>query len=303
MNLIQLEKFLIRYGPVKKISSKRLAVLTEGNRSSLLEKISDEIPGAVYDRNPTSGSSVGFVRADGFSLFVKPKSKQGARSAGIENEVIVINSINNIIKENAGMTIDVRFKSRKGQTQTIRNVTHCKEMGRDTSGRKKADIILETSKLEYPISIKKDNAEIWESADSYYGMKAAKHISNLLEDNKIKLVPMGVVYKVEPNFAIKATKKETIEVVFGSDLLRGRRGSVIQRTFSSSDFKMDYNKNLLTIKVSSIIRKPEDVKGNHTVWFLVRNDRTRKTIKDFPGIRVLAAYESRINSNVLRVKG
>ena len=65
---------------------------------------------------------------------------------------------------------------------------------------------------------------------------------------------------------------------------------------------MDYKKNTLTITVSSIIRTVADVKGKYNVWFLVRNDRTRKTIENYPGIRVLATYESRINANVLRVK-
>ena len=301
MTLSQLEKFLKRYGTVKQVSAKRLAVLTKDNRANLLSKITKEIPGAKYDKTPTSASSVGLVKVDGFVIFAKPLSKQGNASAGIENEIIIIKSINDIIKEGGNEPITVVFKS-GSKKQTINNVTNCREMGRDTSGRKKADIILETTRSDYPISIKKDNAEIWESADSYYGPKAEKLIAKLLGEGKIKLKPMTGVFKLEPNFAKKASTSEATSVVFGSDLLVGRRGSVITRTFSSDDFNMDYKKNILTITVSSIIRTVADVKGKHEVWFLVRNDRTRKTIESYPGIRVLATYQSRINPQVLRVR-
>jgi len=301
MTFAELEKFLERYGPVKKVSSKRLAILTKDNRADLLAKVTKDIPGAKYDKRPTSASSVGIIKVDGFAIFAKPLSKQGNKSAGIENEIIIIKSINDIIKEGGNEPITVIFKA-GAKKQTIKNVVNCKEMGRDTSGRKKADIILETTRHEYPISIKKDNAEIWESADSYYGPKAEKIIAKLLGEGKIKLKPQTGVFKLEPNFAKKASKAETTNVVFGSDLLVGRRGSVITRTFSSDDFEMDYKKNTLTITVSSIIRTVADVKGEYNVWFLVRNDRTRKTIQNYPGIRVLATYESRINANVLRVK-
>ena len=245
MTFDQLEKFLTKYGKIKKISAKRLAVLTEDNRAELLTKITKDISGSKYNKRPTSASSVGMVEIDGFSIFAKPLSKQGAKSAGIENEIIIINSINDILKENVGQPITVIFKA-GAKKQIIKNVTHCKEMGRDTSGRKKADIILETTSYDYPISIKKDNAEIWESADSYYGEKAEKLILNLMDKDKIEMKPLSGVFKMKPNFAKKATKSEMEEVVFGSDLLVGRRGSVIQRTFTSSDFNMDYDKNLLS---------------------------------------------------------
>jgi len=296
-----LEKFLVRYGKTKKISSKRIAVLTSDNRVDLLKTIVNDIPGAKYDSTPTGASSAGSVKVESFTILAKPASKQGNKSAGIENEIVMIKSINDIIAENEGDPIDITIKAGT-KKQVIRNVVNCKEMGRDTTGRKKADIILETTRNDYPISIKKDNAEIWESADSYWHEYAEILIDELVAADRIELRKSGPVYSLSPNFARKASKKEAKEVVFGSDLLVGNRGSVVQKTFSQDDFNMDYDKNMLTIKVSSIIRKPEDVKGDHTVWFLVRNDRTRKSIRDYPGIRVLAVYEKRINPNVLRVR-
>jgi hypothetical protein len=38
------------------------------------------------------------------------------------------------------------------------------------------------------------------------------------------------------------------------------------------------------------------------VMFLIRNDKTRKSIKKYPGIRVLASYKKRINRNVAVVQ-
>jgi hypothetical protein len=45
----------------------------------------------------------------------------------------------------------------------------------------------------------------------------------------------------------------------------------------------------------------KDVKGDKDVYFLIRNDKTRKSIREYPGIRILAAYKKRINKNVVIV--
>ena len=111
----ELEKFLIRkkYGIVKKVSSKRLAVLTEHNRIDLLKIIENDMPGAKYDKTPSSSSSVGFVEVENFKIFAKPLSKQGSKSAGIENEIIIIN-----IKRSCFRTYSICFITRS----EIRNI-------------------------------------------------------------------------------------------------------------------------------------------------------------------------------------
>ena len=173
-------------------------------------------------------------------------------------------------------------------------------MGRDTSGRKKSDVNLKTNSGKIiPISIKKDNAEIWESADSYWGEKAAAYTRRLAMLGKIKLIPFGSVYKIEPTFAVKATTEEKKNTVFGSDLLV-LKGAVVSRTFGKEDFQYSGKDGKLTIKCSHIVTSIEDVKGDVDVWFLVRNDSTRTT-GGIKGIRVLAVFEKRINKNVLRV--
>jgi hypothetical protein len=56
------------------------------------------------------------------------------------------------------------------------------------------------------------------------------------------------------------------------------------------------------VTVSNIITKLEHVHGDKDVFFLIRNDKTRKSIKEYPGIRVLASYKKRINKNVIVVE-
>ena len=46
---------------------------------------------------------------EGFSILAKPASKQGSASAGVENELIVVNTINNIAKTGP---INVVFKGK-----------------------------------------------------------------------------------------------------------------------------------------------------------------------------------------------
>ena len=58
----------------------------------------------------------------------------------------------------------------------------------------------------------------------------------------------------------------------------------------------------LIVDVKNIIESMKDVKGDKDVYFLIRNDKTRKSIKEYPGIRILAAYAKRINKNVVVVE-
>jgi|LakMenEpi03Aug12_release.lakeMendotaPanAssembly.Ray.scaffolds.fasta_scaffold440146_2 hypothetical protein len=283
------------YDKIKKISGNKIAVLVNDNRVTTLEKINKNIKGSIYDRNPSSESSVGRVNISGFSILAKPASKQGSASAGVENEQIIVDTINKRTKTGP---INVIFKA-KNKKFTVLNCVKAIQVGGDTAGRKKADIVLINSKNKrYPISIKKDNAETWESADSYFGPTALKIIKKAIKDKKTKLVSEGSYFKIEPNIAVEATQAEKQAVVFGSDLENG--GAVVTKTFGSSSFSDDGD--TLVVDCSHIITSLSDVKGDKDVYFLIRNDKTRKSLKEYPGIRILAVYTKRINQNVVVVK-
>jgi len=177
------------------------------------------------------------------------------------------------------------------------NVIDVEEVGRDTTNRKKADVrlVIKGGK-KIPISIKKDNAEMWESADSYWAPVAKKIVDKLEANGEVEIKKAGSVFKMTPNLGIKANNKEKEAVVFGSDLLGS--GFVVVRTFRSSDFQMTSDGDILEVKVTKIIDKMSDLKGKSDIFFLIRNDSSRKGSKIRPGLRVLAVSATRINKNV-----
>lgn len=295
------------YSNIKKMSSRRIAVLIDGSASdrlAALQKITDalESDGAVWDQSPSSVSSIGMVKVGNMSILAKPAKRQGGKSAGLGNESILVDKINETIS-NFGLGaegLNVEFVGAGAGKFLVQNVTSAVGAGAETAGRKKSDVNLISVDGITPISIKKDNAQYWESADSYYGQRAADKIEQLISAGEIEMVDRGGYYNIVPNIAIAASPEETEAVVFGSDLLGS--GAVIKRTFRDSDFSYDENKNLLTIQATYIITDLSHVTGEYEVWFLVRNDRTRKSVPGYPGIRVLAAYQKRINKNVKRVE-
>ena len=286
------------YNNFKDKSSHQVFVLVDNvNRVELLQKIEKifSSEGAKYD--PEKGqSSVGMVVVGRFSIGASPASKQGKKSAGLDNEDTLINNINSFVKNGP---INIKFIAGK-KTFKVDGVIKAIEMGRDTSGRKKSDVNLQTKSGKIiPISLKKDGAEMWESADSYYAKKAKDIIDRLIIDKKVTLSGRNIK-KITPNIAIEATKKEAKDVVFGSDLLG--TGAVLYRTWKASDFKITENGNL-EITSSKIYTNEREVEnGDHSVYFLIRNDSSRKGSKIYPGIRVLAVGKTRINKNVLVVK-
>ena len=150
------------YDSVKVITQKKVAVLTDKNRVTALEDIQRKLNGQ-YDSTPSSESSVGRVNVQGYQILAKPSGKQGTASAGVGNENYLIDVINQATKTGP---INVVFKA-ANKTFTVVGCVSAESVGTDTAGRKKADVILRDSKNNrIPVSIKKDDAETWESADS-----------------------------------------------------------------------------------------------------------------------------------------
>lgn len=277
---------------VKKISGTKVAILTNDSRESVLADVAKRA-GARWDRTPRSDSSVGRVVISGISVLAKPASKQGGASAGVGNETVMVNTINRLCRTGP---MNVIFKESASKRYAVRGCAGARSVGADTAGRKKADVILFDARgREYPVSLKKDDAEMWESADSYWGEKALALVERAVRSGKASVTPQGGYFTLEPNVALRATTAETRDVVFGSDLANG--GAIITRTFAPADFKV--KDDTVTVTVTDIITEMRDVNGGKQVYFLVRNDKTRRSITKYPGLRVLAVYEARINSRVL----
>ena len=292
------------YSNFKPMSGVTLAVLLDDgsaqSRQAAMNKIENELAdiGAEWDKTPRGSSSIGVIKVGGNTIMVKPASRQGRASGGLENEDSLRAAVEAVVAESPG-PITVKFAG-GGKEYIVDNVIGARDAGSDTKGRKKSDLNLITESGVVPISIKKDNAAYWESADTYWGEEAAGHIEELLQAGDIDMVDKGGYYNVVPNFAVRASPEERVSVVFGSDILGN--GAVVKRTFSPDDFSFDADTNVLTVAVSEIITDVSDLDGSQMdVWFLVRNDKTRNSVPGYKGIRVLAAYEKRINPNVLRI--
>lgn len=286
------------YTNIKRDSGRTISILTDDNRVDVLERIAKTFKelGAAYDPNKGS-SSVGAVTIGIFTIKARPASKQGKKSAGLANEDAMIEGIKQFTKTGP-MTVRIT-DGRK--SYTYENVIDVEEVGRDTSNRKKADVrlVIKGGK-KIPISIKKDNAEMWESADSYWAATAKAIVDRMEASGEIQLTKSGAVYKMKPNLGVLATPTEKRNVVFGSDLLN--KGFVVVRSFRSSDFSLTSDGEILEVKTTKIIDKMQDLKGDADIYFLIRNDSSRKGSKIRPGLRVLAVSATRINKNVKKVK-
>ena len=287
------------YKEFKKLSGKRFAILTDENRVELLEKLTQHLAqfGAVYDTDFGS-SSVGGIRVGPFGIFAAPKSKQGKASAGIKNEYTLIKMVNDALADGP-LNLVFNAGSKKF---TVPNAVRAEAVGGDTTDRKKSDVnIFDNEGNVYPLSLKKDKAEMWESADSYYGDKMKKIVERELKKGTIKVEPhpsVRSVFTITPNLAVKASSQETNNVVFGNDILPN--GCVLEKTFSGK-YKIDSATESVIIDVTKIITSPRELKGDYEVFFLIRNDSSRKGSK-IPGLRVLAVKKTRINRNVKVVK-
>lgn len=280
---------------VKQVSKNRVVVYTKDARATLLSKLAFDFQG-VYDTTPASYSSAGCVYVkDQVQIIAKP---EGFVRGGVGNEERMVIEVLKHTK--AVPKLDVTFQS-QNKTHQVNAVVDCKQVGSDTAGRKKADIHLIRHDGTYAaISIKQDNAEYWESADRYWGEKASIAVTDSVNKGYAMLSHDRNVYKITPNLAAKASMNETNDVVFGADILE-TDGAVIKRSFTDLDFQRAPNSKRLTIKATDIVSNIKDLNHTNNVWFLIRNDSTRKSVPGYNGLRVLAAYESRINPKVKRI--
>lgn len=285
------------YTNIKKKSSFRFNILIDGNRLDAMQKMEAAIkmkyPQAHWDEN-AGDSSIGAIVIDRYMVGASPASKQGKASAGLANEHTLFNMIENITM---GGPMDIVFKAGSKEFR-VESVVGYRDAGRDTGGRKKADIILiDKDGKETPISLKKDKAEMWESADSYYAPQAKKIVDDLVKKGKAEVVPFKNVYQLKPNVAKKASSGEAKAVVFGSDIFG--KGCVLEKTFTG---RYNIVESTAIIEVTKIITSLSDLKGEYEIYFLIRNDSSRKGSKIYPGLRVLAVKKTRINRNVMVVK-
>lgn len=252
---------------IKADTRNRIVILTDRSRSDIFSKLE----GLGFERDTTmTGSSAGGYRTDdGVEIIHKPLSLNLRGGAGIKNEVIFVDLINEALEQETPLT--VKITPSEGKTLIYSNVTEVNHIGKIGESKGwKGDVALKTEKGQEHISIKKDGPYRWESVMTRYPeiyrtfMEKAINgqIPNLelVQDQEnprlLKMIdpvtskPYGRIFITDhPD----VSSKETVEAMaFGND-----NADVVQKTFTEGDFKLD--RNILHIKSTRNITSYEEL--------------------------------------------
>lgn len=254
----------------------RTAMLNE-----ILAILKQQLPEADPEYSADTGlSSLGGIvfSASPVSVVVKDTGKQGDNSAGVANELELASLLQSMIQKYG--TANVTFVDPRGKKMTIRNATNVEVAGRDTADRKKADVVITSARGSLPISIKKLDADMWESADSLFGERARAILDKLISKGVVKLNQIGErklktgtvpVYELSKEIVMEPTEQEALSAVFGADL--NPKGGVVVQTFKPEHFKQVDNN--ITVQCHAVITNAAEIPESHMMVWLLRNDSTR----------------------------
>ena len=292
-----------------KMSGMKIAVLVQipdGEKKELFRaQVLKEILALMKQNFPKSKpalsldarlSSIGGIEfADNpVKILVKDTGNQGDKSAGVANEIQMASLLQSVIERYG--RVNVTFVDPRGKTLVIDDCTSVEVAGRDTGGRKKADVVLRSPERSLPISIKKLTAEAWESADNLFGKKARGILDQLVRDKQVKLNKLektrdGMpVFSLSKEVVIEPTEEEAMSAIFGSDL--NPKGGIIIQTFEPEHFVQTGQD--VTIEAHAVIASRVDIPESHLMVWLLRNDPSRNSLAlGIPGIRVMGATLTR----------
>jgi hypothetical protein len=268
--------------PLTKSGDKVKLLVPAKERQSTLDKFVKL--GYKWDRD-YKGSSIGaIITKDNGVIIPKPKEKQGGGSAGLGNESFLANKINSTVEEIGG-PITVVVKGDNGKSMKFNNVDKAEEAGRDTSGNKKSDIrLLSNGKVVGNLSLKQENAVMWESADKRYKDLMIKLVDKLLKKpyknlGLTKSDKKGIYRLYNPStkqeysgiIITDLDNNDMDSIVFGSDK---PQTVVVKETFDETDFSL--KGKVLTISVDNLATSLEDIVGTkYEPILVVRHDSTR----------------------------
>lgn len=292
-----------------KISGNKIAVLVQVPDGQIKDafrlKVLQDLEGIINAANPELDaryspyrniSSIGHVEfwESPVKLLVKDKGIQGDKSAGVANEIELAGILQSVIDKYG--SAHVTFVDHRGKSLTINNCNKVDISGRDAKGRKKADVVLVSPDRNLPISIKKLNAEAWESADTLFGQKAREIIDKLREDGIVKLRKLEASSEAQPIFAlskeivVEPTEEEAMSAIFGSDL--NPQGGIVIQTFKPEHFVQDGNK--VNVECHAVITNKDEIPESHLMVWLLRNDSNRNSAAlGIRGIRIMAVTLTR----------
>lgn len=267
---------LVQIPSGKKKSEFRSAVLQE-ILSVLQKKLPQGDPEYSNDLGLSSLGGIVFTNSQ-ITVVVKDTGVQGNQSAGVANELEIASLLQSVIQKYG--SANVSFVDERGKKITIENCTNVQVSGRDTAGRKKADVVLTSDQRSLPISIKKLDADMWESADSLFGERARGILDKLIANGSVKLKKIGKrklktgivpVYALSKEIVMEPTEEEAMKAIFGTDL--NPKGGVIIQTFKPEHFKQVDNN--VTVAAYAIITNKSEIPKSHLMVWLLRNNSTR----------------------------
>jgi hypothetical protein len=292
-----------------KVSGNKITVLTQipdGEkklefRIALLQEILENLKVTLSDYNPQYSndaslkSSIGGIVFAGspLQIVVKDSGKQGDKSAGVANEIELGSLIQSVIEKY--QTANVAFTDPRGVKLTIENANEVEVAGRTTAGRRKADVIIKSPNSKLPISIKKVNADMWESADNLFGQRAREVVQKLVDEGVVELIKIKEfkgtpVYKLSKEIVMEPTEQEALQAIFGSDI--NPEGGIVIQTFKPEHFKQDGNN--IDVDAHAVIINKDDIPESHVMYWILRNDETRNSKSlGIPGIRPLGVTAKR----------
>jgi hypothetical protein len=252
-------------------------LLPEFNPKYIMSTKLGSLGGIVFDDSP-------------IAVLVKDIGKQGDNSAGVANEVELASFIESVVQRYG--TANITFQDPRGKKMTIKNCTNVDIKGRDTAERKKADVVLSSSKGQLPISIKKLDADMWESADSLFGAKAKEILARLQKQGVIQLQKFKddagrEYYALNKEIVVEPTEEEAMNAIFGADL--NPKGGVVIQTFKPEHYTQVEN-NIL-VQCHAVITTKEEIPESHMMVWLIRNNKDRNN--PLPGLRTLGVTLTR----------
>jgi hypothetical protein len=287
-----------------KVSGNKLFVLVdapEGGKGShreqvmmdLIQKLGALLPGS--EPRHVTGSGMGSKGGIMFGnspilVGVKDKAVQGGGSSGKGNEENLRSLIQMLIMEYG--KINLTFVDKAGKKLGIKNCNDVVDASMQVQNRQKADLIFKSSSGQLPVSLKQVTADQWESADSLFGSKAKEIIQKLVKDKVIQLQQYTEsngrkYYKLSKEIVVEPTQEETMDAIFGSDLLG--KGGVVVQTFDEHHFT--YNENNIIVSCDYVIKTKEDIPTSHLMVWLIRNNTARNN--PLPGLRTLGVTLTR----------
>lgn len=253
----------------------------------------------IFNSQPTSFSSIGYFTYGNSKFGIKPSEKQGGKSAGIENEENFASIINSLLEDGPK---DVKITDGEKEI-TYKNITQVISTGRSTSDYSKSDVNFYSEKTDKGgISLKKDNAIYWESADVRFKNEVKKLIDAILNNkfgDEISYIPLkDTKGNIDPDIIRMYNKKEnkpiagiivknipdqnSQQIIFGNDNV-----PVAIKTWKPSDFQV--NGDVIIAKANKLYTNLEDVKKDNALPILnIRHDKTRRSSK---GLRALVQTE------------